>query len=63
MLHRGLATGYAIYHFDKVLAQTNRKKSFLSGALLTTLDPTAFLFGSINWATRMGDGFFNIWRR
>ncbi len=60
MLHRGLATGYAIYHFDKVLAQTNRKKSFLSGALLTTLDPTAFLFGSINWATRMGDGFFNI---
>lgn len=59
MVHRGLATGYGVYHFSKVLAQKNNKKSFLSGAVLSTLDPTAFLFGSMNWATRMGDGFFN----
>ena len=59
MPERALAIGASLYHFNHALNSDKMSRKFLSGTILSTLDPTAFLFGSLNWAYRMNDGRYD----
>lgn len=58
MFRRAAAHMYGQFHFNTVLKSGNigGVRKFASGALMATLDPTAFLFGSINWAKNLNNG-------
>ena len=61
MPQRALAIGASIYHFNHIANlgnKGNRLKKFGSKVALSTLDPTAFLFGAANWALRINNGEF-----
>ena len=58
MLMRTAAHMYGRFHFDTVLKSGNIGgfKKFASGTLMATLDPTAFLFGSLNFMKNLNNG-------
>ena len=56
MPERAVATAMAVYHFGSNLDNVSGAKRFMSGAILSTLDPTAFFFGGLNWAFRLNNG-------
>lgn len=57
MLNEALSVGYAVLHFSKVAGKTDKKLvQYGSNILLATLNPTAFVGGSLGYATRLTTG-------
>ncbi len=56
IFRRAAAIAYSDFHFNKVLKSTSRTGKFASGLALATLDPSAMLFGTLNWMAKLNDG-------
>ena len=61
VIRRLLARTYRDFHFNKVLTKPqfgigNKATKFLSGMVMTTLDPSAMLGGTIGWMLRLNNG-------
>lgn len=57
IINEALSVGYEILHFSKIAGKTDNKLiQYASNAVLSTLNPTAFVGGSLGFASRMSMG-------
>lgn len=57
IINEALSVGYAILHFSKIAGKTDSKLiQYASNTVLSTLNPTAFIGGSLGFASRLSMG-------
>lgn len=57
IINQALSVGYAVLHFSKIAGKTDSKlMQYGSNAILSILNPTAFVGGSLGFASRMSMG-------
>lgn len=57
IINEALSVGYAILHFSKIAGKTDNKLTqYASNIILSTLNPTAFVGGSLGYASRLSMG-------
>lgn len=56
LINQALSVGYAFLHFDKMINSDSKLVRYASNVLLTTLNPSAFVGGSVGYGMRLATG-------